>query len=254
MLKYDKIFFLHVPKTAGTSFNSIFKPLFAPDRYFDHMESRPDLFWSVQNDGLPFFLSGHLYFDYVRPLIDKADIFTTTILREPIAQLISHLKWVKYVGSPKYPDPAAIDSEILEFSRELFQVPLNDVARIGSLLDHPVGLRLFDNLQVRYMSDPFVPQVGLEQRKKAIENIAMFRFLFALEDLEVALKDLSRKLPGVAGISSHNVAQIEDDIDLHDADVVNFYLEKTEFDQDLYLYARSFSQEFHLSEAVDVTC
>jgi hypothetical protein len=249
MQKYDKVFFLHIPKTAGTSFNNMFKPLFSSDRYFDHMESRPELFKLVQNDDLPFFISGHLYFEYVRSLIERKDVFTITILREPISQLISHLKWVKYVGSPRYPDPAAIDPEILEFSRELFRVPLNDTARIAALLDHPVGLRLFDNLQVRYLSDPFVTRIGETQRRIAVKNIRKFKFLFTLDDMDVALKKLTRIFPGTDDINLCNVAQVEDEVDLENTRVVDFYRRRTVWDRELYSAARTFSLGFHLSDA-----
>ncbi|RWB74615.1 MAG: hypothetical protein EOQ50_15010 [Mesorhizobium sp.] len=249
MQKYDKVFFLHIPKTAGTSFNSMFRPLFSSDRYFDHMESRPELFKSLQSDGFPFFISGHLNFEFARSLIERKDVFTITILREPISQLISHLKWVKYVGSPKYPDPAAIDPEILEFSRDLFQVPLNDTARIATLLDHPVGVRLFDNLQVRYLSDPVIPRIGKMQRRIAVKNIEKFKFLFTLDDMNLALKKLTQIFPGTNDITVCNVAQIEDEVDLEDPKVVDFYRRRTVWDRELYSAAREFSLRFHLSDA-----
>ncbi|MCZ8543096.1 sulfotransferase family protein [Mesorhizobium qingshengii] len=251
MLQYDKIFFLHIPKTAGSAFNHIFKPLFGPDRYFEHMESQPELFLSVQRDGRPFFMSGHVYFEAACPLIERSDVFTITILREPVAQLISHLKWVKYVGSPKYPDPNAIDAEILEFARELFRVPLSDIASVGDLLDRPLGLRLFDNLQVRYLSDPFVLRVGPEHAKRAIENIIKFKFVFVLEDMAIAHEMLSRKFPGIEDINLYNEAQIVDDVDFRNAEIGNFYLERTALDRQLYLSARSFSLRFHLLKAAD---
>lgn len=249
MLQYDKIFFLHIPKTAGSAFNHIFKPLFGPDRYFEHMESQPEQFLSVQRDGRPFFLSGHVYFEVACPLIERSDVFAITILREPVAQLISHLKWVKYVGSPKYPDPNAIDTEILEFARELFQVPLNDTERIAGFLDRPLGLMLFDNLQVRYLSDPFVPRVGPGERRKAEENIKKFDLLFTLEDMDIALENLANRFPGVGDIDQHNVAQIEDEVDLESKRIFEFYRRRTAFDRELYSAARKFSLRFHLSAA-----
>ncbi|MCA0048028.1 sulfotransferase family protein [Mesorhizobium sp. B283B1A] len=249
MLQYDKIFFLHIPKTAGSAFNHIFKPLFGPDRYFEHMESQPELFLSVQQDCRPFFLSGHVYFEAACPLIERSDVFTVTILREPVAQLISHLKWVKYVGSPKYPDPNAIDAEILEFARELFQVPLNDTERIAGFLDRPLGLMLFDNLQVRYLSDPFVPRIGPVQRTKAENNIKKFDLLFTLDDMEKALENLANKFPGIGDINLYNSAKIEDEVDLGNVEIFEFYHRRTAFDRDLYSAAREFSLKFHLSAA-----
>jgi hypothetical protein len=244
MSEWNKIFFMHIPKTAGSAFNHIFKPCMPPERYFEHMESRKAEIDSVVSDGQPFFLSGHLTFDLMRHVIDRQDVFSVTILRNPVDQLLSHLNWVKYVGSPQFPNPKVIPDAIMALAKQLYEVPLADVDKVGELLEIPIGYRLFDNMQVRYLASKPAQKVEKEHLEQALENFRNLNFVFSLSDIEQALPFLRKYIPGIDDIQHFNEARINDTFDIQLRSVRDFVNRWTQYDRVLHDAARrhSFSQ------------
>ena len=97
------IFFMHIPKTAGTSFNNHVHGWFGYGKWHSHIEvlSREAQVGLLTR---PQYVAGHLPFYKLRELpLDIGQIEFHTILREPYQQVHSHLAWIRGVGL----DPAS---------------------------------------------------------------------------------------------------------------------------------------------------
>ena len=240
---WKKILFLHIPKTAGSSFNAIFRNAVPEGRHFEHLEGHGERLKRICEDGLPYFVSGHLTFDAMQTYIERQDVYSITILREPVDQLLSHLKWVKYVGSPEYPRPQSVPPPILELARRLFEMPLRDIAAVERLIDSPTGRQLFDNLHVRYMTNARMDRVDESHLRGALGNVRKLSFVFVLEDMEIALGQLRRHIPQLTSIGIENAARISETVELADHEIARFYRELTCFDKKLYDAVRSRSRQ-----------
>ena len=218
MAAWKKIFFLHIPKTAGSAFNQMFKPCMPQGRYFEHMESRRELVKKITDDGEPFFLSGHLPYFSARAIVERADIVSITIVRNPWDQFVSHIKWLKFVGSPVFPTKDKILPSIMELSRALYDVPLHDMPSIIRTIDTAIGHRLLDNLQVRHLMSKSSDGVSAADAAQATINMNKFTLAFALDDMDWAWRQLRAQLPALAPITRHNEARIDGEIDLRNAE------------------------------------
>ncbi len=233
-----KILFIHIPKTAGSSFNAIFKHVVPEGRYFEHLEGRGERLKKVCEDGKPYFVSGHLTFDAMQAYIEQEDVFSITILRDPVDQLLSHLKWVKYVGSTEYPNPESVPTPILNLAKQLTKTPLLDAIAVERLIDSPIGRQLFDNLHVRYMTNARMDKVDETHLDRAIENIEKLSFIFVLEDIERALGQIRQHIPGLGSMGFQNTARINETVDFKLNTIPEIYRDLTRFDQQIYNVVR----------------
>ena len=241
---WKKVLFLHIPKTAGSSFNAIFRNAVPQGRHFEHLEGHGERLKEICEDGLPYFVSGHLTFDSIHTYVERPDVFSISILREPVNQLLSHLKWVKYVGSPGFPHPQHIEASILQLARQLFETPLHDIVAIERLIDSRLGRQLFDNLHVRYMTNARMDRVDESHLHNALENVLKLSYVFVLENLEVALGELRGRIPAITSIGFENAARSSETVDLADSEIGRFYRELTCYDQKLHDAVRSKSRQF----------
>ena len=151
----QRLFFVHIPKTAGTTVNAIAHKLF--QRVQEHLENFD---WQDTAAFADFnFLSGHLSsrgpIERYRP---KGFRFFT-MFREPAEQFVSHLRWLRHYA--KYPPEEArrlIDPTNLEIAQALDAAPTDlrsQVLCLRALLAVPrlaLNVRpLFDNSLTRYM-------------------------------------------------------------------------------------------------------
>lgn len=91
----QKYFYLHIPKTAGTTFNDFLERAFGAKETIFHIESKID---KIHNQRV---IAGHLQLPKAEKLIDEFENYIQlTVLREPLKQLSSHLRYVKKLGEP----------------------------------------------------------------------------------------------------------------------------------------------------------
>ena len=93
-----KIFFIHVGKTAGSTFNTFLRQNFTGIEHCEsHLTEDGKLLELEYLKSLDF-LSGHLKLSVFHDNdFTKNDYFLLAFLREPISHLLSHLNWVMHI-------------------------------------------------------------------------------------------------------------------------------------------------------------
>ena len=83
-LRHERVVFLHLQKTAGTTAVMYLRGFFAPERFLSHGD-----FIATPKDKLRdyAFVSGHFGVDYVDRILD--DSYSFTFLREPVGRVVS---------------------------------------------------------------------------------------------------------------------------------------------------------------------
>jgi len=93
-----KLFFLHIPKTAGTFFNDFLAAQF--NEYIDHIESKYNLEKKEDVNKLSNLkaFSGHIIYPLFKRTFNIKNFTTITVLRNPIEQVVSHITYVRELG------------------------------------------------------------------------------------------------------------------------------------------------------------
>ena len=161
----DLIYFLHIPKTSGTSVHQVLQRVYggkaaSPPLLWDHLLARGYLINARTK-----VVTGH--FGGLLPLWIKSLPRVITMLREPLARALSHINHVQ---------------------REL-QHPLHHLARGLSIVEycgHPVLRRTVANFQSRYLASwSFSAALLQASREDALaKGDASVRFESALYDLD----------------------------------------------------------------------
>ncbi len=199
MLRADlqrPICFMHIPKTAGTSFNAFARQCFASERFTTHIERlEPEARRkrAVEAD----YLSGHLI------LGDLAALSTVhpgaaagdppfdfyAIIREPYAHLHSHLNYVKGVIAASR-DEAHYEFKhnqmIKSLSARLNEIDFDSLDEVVRWVEGLQGYErdFFDNLQTRYFLDKRPEIVGQDNLAQARDNLARFRLVGLTEQYD----------------------------------------------------------------------
>jgi hypothetical protein len=143
----DQLFFIHVPKCAGTSFISLLDEMFVNSEICPtHYDLRKFTRGEIGNEELQGykFIRGHFPYDLIIPRLEKPPRLII-FLRDPIAQFISYHEMRKRV-----PDPiSGMQEKIKDLSLEEFldQSPYAEVIANNAtklLAGVPDGDRLFD--------------------------------------------------------------------------------------------------------------
>lgn len=174
-----KAFFVHIPKAAGSSVNDIFTKSLSNVQTYTHIEGIRDQWERISHSA---FLSGHIRYSEYADFFSKSDFVVFSFLREPYAQLRSHLNWVRRLVEP----------ELLEFRKGhakhiqgiADRLALVDFTSIASLDEFVSNIKnggflgLFDNCQVRYLSSVSPNErVNDEHLQEAIYNLRQLHFV-----------------------------------------------------------------------------
>ena len=171
-----KVLFMHIPKTAGTSFNTFAESYLPKDKAITQVQTENKQKYPLFNASY-YYVSGHLSLDALRENFDLNNFDLYTILREPYRHLHSHLNWVK----------AVVDAPDSGFAHEHPEVVQKMAMQIGTLdLSKPeilsefvqdlggFGLDFFDNCQTRYFLDHRPIKVTREHLENALTNLECF--------------------------------------------------------------------------------
>lgn len=116
----DVFYYVHIPKTAGMTFRTVVADYFDSDEIcpatLGHMMAQVNL------QDLPKYrlLQGHLVYVDFKTLLPQKHLIHATMLREPVAQLVSHYEYIRRM--PTDPDYAKVKEMSLEEFVQCFAI------------------------------------------------------------------------------------------------------------------------------------
>jgi hypothetical protein len=209
MLRADlerPVSFMHIPKTAGTSFNAFARQCFSSERFITHIERLEPEARRKETADVDY-LSGHLIFGDLAALAPShcstvagapaCDFYA--IIREPYAHLHSHLNYVRGVLA------ASRDEAHYEFkhnqsikllSARLNEIDFGSLGEVSHWVEDLQGYErdFFDNLQTRYFLDERPETVGEDALARARDNLKKFRLVGLTERYDLFRERFCRHL------------------------------------------------------------
>lgn len=185
-----KLFLLHIPKTAGTSINSIFSEKL--DSCKLHIESERSTEYRYLDPQRFDYLSGHVRYFEAATLLDLREFIKMTILRDPFEQLVSHLNWVYHISHDRnHPRFQRQTEQVLNLGRQIADTDFHDPDQVSTWISSlsPEGHTLFNNNQTRYLSNrPETIKPTEIDASSAVETLRTFDIVGTRENLPLFLK------------------------------------------------------------------
>lgn len=233
------VFFMHIPKTAGTSFNNQVQEWFGHQKWHIHVEAITDACRRalLQPDH---YVAGHLPLYQINQLIDTIEeVNLHTFVRDPVSQLHSHLAWLKGIGSR--PEDAFFGQHqavVRELALEMQTRILGTPRAVREFVNQLDGFEMdfFDNIQTRYFLDYRPDKVTERDLQQALGNRALFATIGLTEQYQEGLDQFGRyygREPEAAR-SRHNPTRVAPLFDVRDPEIASALGPLIEFDQLLY--------------------
>ncbi|MCP3931907.1 MAG: sulfotransferase family 2 domain-containing protein [Bacteroidetes bacterium] len=177
-----RIVFMHIPKTAGTSFNTYARLFFPETKSIIHIETQK---WHKKTDITAeySYIAGHLTLEKMVQLFPVGMYTYYTIIREPYSHLHSHINWLRGIGSkvnkgffnkhPKVIQELAL--KLNERGLEKTDFLEKFVRELDGLEIDGLEIDFFDNLQTRYFLKYRPDRVSSCDIENALKNISIFR-------------------------------------------------------------------------------
>ena len=208
------VFFLHIPKTAGSSVNAALHAIYGPLNHVRHLEmTLPDLMEGRVNTLRADCVAGHLPLAHWRALPGAETYGLVTVLRRPWRRLVSHLNWVDSYRNRRA--RLKWDATARAALAALDEVDFDNRAsllRFRDRLDAVEGQHPFSNYQTRLLA-PSRPAImaaplfarDVERAAEVLEEALWFGFS---EDLRHFLDGLSNRLglPAIPDVPRENTA------------------------------------------------
>jgi len=240
-----KLFLIHIPKTAGSSLNYFIQSNFTSNKSIVHLEQNKK--WKsgqisrlVESNE---FLSGHLSIKDVMKKLDISNYYKVAMLRNPLDQVVSHIKWVIGISNktegkffknhPKVYQDMSLKLRHLDLSKkENLEYFVNNMTFNES--------NLFTNCQTRYFLDSSTTSISVKDAEKAIKCFKNFDLIGTVDRyddfIKFLCKQMSWKEPKVNRKLNTNNSNIG--IDLSDHEVLTILKKLTWADEMLYEEAR----------------
>lgn len=223
----DAVYFPHIPKTAGMTFRTILEDQFHCDDICPATLNAQFAKLSPEQINQFRLFRGHLSYIDIPRLVTEKRLLNVTVLREPIARVISHYDYIRRTpGDPHHQSVMAMTLE--EFAQKL------SVGRIGK------------NVQVYYIAklakyelNRMSPQEILDLAKHSLDQFAFVGLLERFQDSLFLLSYIfgwkpilnSRK----ENVSGSSKAKLCDTLPESTLAAIR---ENTLLDQELYTYAQ----------------
>ena len=201
--KDRKLFFLHTPKTAGSTVNQILSHKYPDGELLTNIQDIRDEWSSVARAKTA--LSGHLDFDEYNRNFGDQNRVVISFFREPYAQLASHLYWVRHLSEPEKKGLlSSHDESIQSISKKLSNVDISNTDELASYI-RSMDLKekkLFQNMQVRFLTGSIAERVITQKHyDKACQNLCKIHVVGIVEEMTGSI-DLMGELLGLGKINS----------------------------------------------------
>ncbi len=240
---YRGVLFLHIPKTAGSAISDAFCFTFEHFIRDAHLPGSPWRDVVAGDEG--FFISGHFSFSDVADVVERPDVFSFTVLRDPLEQVVSNIKWVKAYGDPERADKLSeLSPSIAEVAKQLWPISLDDVDGLSEVLQGP-GAWPFRNVQTVLLQDEKGREgerSATEMVERAMANLGRFNLFFILEDVARAMAILDGVVGPLEPLKRSNQAVLNERPNLEDRGVREFYSGLVDLDLQIYARAKSASR------------
>lgn len=243
------ICFMHIPKTAGSSFNAFARECFSADQFYTHLErlddgDRKDVLKQAR------YLAGHLPLLELARIVDLNRYKLYAILREPYSHLHSHLNYLKgvrqgsslesYYGYRHNQTIKTLSDTLNHIDFEALEEIKSFVAGISSY-----QLDFFDNIQTRYFLDYRPERVTQKDLDRACDNISRFSLVGLTEGYDQFLEVVCRTIgiPTRSQDLQSNKSDYYHLFDHSDGDIKTAFLPLVHYDLKLYeLVSKKFWQ------------
>jgi hypothetical protein len=188
------IIFMHIPKTAGTSFNAYASQFFPAGKSITHIEeisgNRSD-FTRRHN-----YIAGHLPLGKLAELYPPEHFIYYTIIRDPFEQLHSHLNWLKGIGVNQTSGFYKKHPRVIQKLAAKLNVKKKDIKdMLHSFVENLDGFELdfFDNIQTRYFLDYRPEKLTAEDVRSARKNCSVFKRIGVTESYRQFMRNFCRE-------------------------------------------------------------
>jgi hypothetical protein len=175
------LFFMHIPKTSGSSINSILKVIYGEDNFVEHIEAlnrranRKRLNITKQVDCV----TGHVYLGSWLRFAGADQYALATILRDPWKRLVSHINWMdRFNQGVDRKALRRLDPLARRAIRILAGTDFEDrrsIIRMRNRISRQDRWSHFDNLQTRMFSNNSIHDVLTQQSlKRAFDVMGQF--------------------------------------------------------------------------------
>ena len=221
----DVLYFSHIPKTAGMTFRTIVEDHFhcdeiCPATLNAHVAKIP------QEDLQRYRLfRGHLGFINLPELLPGKNVVNVTVLREPIARVISHYDYIRRM--PKDPHyPAVKDMTLAEFAQKL------TAGKVGKNIQTYHVAKAF-----KFSLEDLSPAETLELARNSLDTFAFVGLVERFQDSLFLLSYIFGWKP-ILNSRKENAAKVKKPHSEIPAETLEIIKQNTLLDQDLYAYSK----------------
>lgn len=186
-----KLFYFHVPKTAGSSLNQFLASKF--NNTLTHIESQRPILSKAFCDNFDF-LSGHVDFTEMDKRIDLDEWITFATFRQPLEYTVSHLKWIRKLADEGQEVRLKSHGNLIQrVALKMRDYDFSDANQISDFIKWLISIYClyFHNTQARHMHvtmDYDYADISDQQLEKAINNMQSINFVGVQDRLEDYLK------------------------------------------------------------------
>jgi hypothetical protein len=180
------VLFMHIPKTAGTSFNSFMRTHLPFNVMACHIEKyASDSFAALSRSKK--YLAGHLTIEKFKNHFPISGFDCYSIVRSPYNHLHSHLNWLK--GIATHSDSQFFkqhNTAVQQLAVKVSKVDFNNLLQVKKFVFGLRGFELyfFDNCQTRYFLDYCPQKVSRNDFQNTLENIDLFKYVGLTEEYD----------------------------------------------------------------------